>query len=114
MLSDNILPEIARLKDAPDLCWNSKKKDQIVMRGVIAWICEYNREEKKFSFKFGSNSIIKNFLYDIQEIASDYGDHKNYKSNRRTPATSDTVNSLIYALKDIIVWFDGILEKEKD
>ncbi|MCF7792825.1 MAG: hypothetical protein K9N09_02575 [Candidatus Cloacimonetes bacterium] len=110
ILSDNILPEIARLKNAPDFCWNPKNKNQIVMRGVISWICNFDKDTRINNFQFNSNAIIKNFLYDIQEIASDYGDHKNYKKKEKTLATSDTVNSLIYALKDIIVWYDKILE----
>ena len=110
LLSDNILPEIARIKKAPDFCWNKNTKDQIVMRGVISWICDFDKETKTNNYKLNSNSIIKNFLYDIQEIASDFGDHKNYKKEEKTQPSSDTVNALIYALKDIIVWFDSILE----
>ncbi|MDP8268930.1 MAG: hypothetical protein P9L97_09405 [Candidatus Tenebribacter davisii] len=108
LFSDNILVEIAKQKNAPEYCWNHNKKDQIVMRAVISWICEFNRETRKINYRFNSNSIIKNFLYDIQEIASDFGVHKKDNKEDKTQPTSDTVNALIFALKDIIVWFDSI------
>ncbi|MDP8267243.1 MAG: hypothetical protein P9L97_00820 [Candidatus Tenebribacter davisii] len=108
LLSDNILPEIAKQKNAPDYCWNLKNKDQIITRGVISWICEFDKETKENNYKFNSNSIIKTFLYAIKGIASDFGVHKNYIKEDKTQPTSDTVNALIFALKDIIVWFDSI------
>jgi hypothetical protein len=51
------------------------------------------------------NSIIQNFLRSIQKIGSDFGAHINIDQIAIHPPTTYTVNSLIYALKDIILWF---------
>ncbi|MDM8522610.1 hypothetical protein QUF80_04490 [Desulfococcaceae bacterium HSG8] len=45
------------------------------------------------------NYIVKS---GINKIASEFGSHPN------SDATSDTVNALIYALKDVITWFGNI------
>lgn len=52
------------------------------------------------------NSIVRNFLFSIKVIASDYASHPNPED-----ATTDTVNSLAYALKDVIAWFGGICSR---
>ncbi len=49
------------------------------------------------------NSIVRNFCFSIKTITSDYGSHPNTED-----ATTDTVNSLVYALKDVIGWFGKI------
>jgi len=103
ILSDNLLPEIALRKEAPKKCWNEKNNNQIVMRAILYWLFHFDDTK---GYKFKSNSIIRNFLYDIQEIGSDFGDHKKYKENKSFQPTTDTVNALIYALKDIIMWFE--------
>ena len=108
ILSDNILPEIAKQENAPDDCWNTYGKDEIIIGAVIKWISGFDKETKENNYKFNSNSIIKTFLYAIKGIASDFGVHKKYKKEDKTQPTSDTVNALIFALKDIIVWFDSI------
>lgn len=51
------------------------------------------------------NSIIRNFLISIQKIGSDFGAHINIDQKAIHPPTTYTVNSLIYALQDIILWF---------
>jgi len=65
--------------------------------------------------KFWQNSnhffaIRPNFFYDIQEICSDFGPHAKSVSKGFQP-TSNTVNVLIYELKDIILWFDKSIEE---
>jgi hypothetical protein len=51
------------------------------------------------------NSIIRNFLISIQKIGSDFGAHTDIATRDIYPPTTYTVNSLIYALKDIVRWF---------
>ena len=51
------------------------------------------------------NSIIRNFAYSIYGIGSDFGGHDSKEKRDIYSPTIDTVNALIYALKDIILWF---------
>lgn len=106
---ENILTKIAQEKNAPEVCFNKKNKDQIVIRNVIKWINDFDIEKKNPIYRLGSNSIIKNFLYDIQEVCSDFGSHNKLRSGSFLP-TSNTVNALVYELKDIILWFRDILD----
>jgi hypothetical protein len=76
------------------------------------------------SKKLEVNKFIRNILYSIQDICSDFGLAHNeleddYKEEELEfseikptgfQPTSNTVNALICNLKDIIVWLDGILE----
>ena len=50
------------------------------------------------------NSIIRNFFFSINKICSDFGAHQNLENSQYEP-TLNTVNSLVYALKDVILWF---------
>ncbi len=50
------------------------------------------------------NSIIRNFFFSINKICSDFGAHQNSENSQYEP-TLNTVNSLVYALKDVILWF---------
>lgn len=110
----NILTILSKSLKAPDTCWNKKNKNQIVLRNVIYWINPYDKENRTVNYKYNSNSIIKNFLYDIQEIASDFGSHEDLEDEKLKSKPSgyqptvNTVNALIYELKDIILWFDKI------
>ena len=55
------------------------------------------------------NSILRNFFFSIYKICSDFGAHdsKTMEHDRYKP-TLNTVNSLVYALKDVISWFATI------
>ncbi|NQV17416.1 MAG: hypothetical protein HQ534_02570 [Armatimonadetes bacterium] len=103
-LLENILTKIAKEKNAPEVCFNEKNKEQIVMGNVIYWITKEENQKQ-----FASNSIIKNFLYDIKQVCSDFGSHNKSQSGSFLP-TSNTVNALIFELKDIIIWFCYILK----
>ena len=107
---ENILTEFAKVKSAPEICFGKKNKSQIIMRNVIRWINDFDKEKKKPIYRFNSNSLMKNFFYDIQEICSDFGPHAKSVSKGFQP-TSNTVNALIYELKDIILWFDKSIEE---
>lgn len=52
------------------------------------------------------NTVIRNFLFSIKAITSEFGAHPNIED-----ATTDTVNSLVYALKDVITWFGKICSR---
>ena len=55
--------------------------------------------------------ILRNFLFSIRKIANEFGSHKPYPYNPIYEPTSDTVRALVYALKDVIVWFGKICSK---
>jgi len=113
-LMENILSYMAKNLNAPSECWNPKNPDQIVLRNVIKWFNDYDVLKKKPLYRYNSNSILKNFLYDIQEIASDFGPHAKYQNTAGYQPTSDTVNALTYAMKDIILWFGTICDHYKN
>ena len=116
---ENILSEIALLQNVPKPYkrFNKElKKDEEIyfldrnnnlkIGPFINWI-----KDKK---PFNSNTIIKDFLFNIKNIGSDFGAHADLKDGKKKekPAsfspTSNTVNALIYNLKEIILWFDQI------
>ncbi|WP_028323220.1 hypothetical protein [Desulfatirhabdium butyrativorans] len=52
------------------------------------------------------NSIIRNFAYSIYGISSDFGGHDSRDKRSIYSPTTDTVNALVHALKDMILWLD--------
>jgi hypothetical protein len=110
---ENILTVFGKKLRVPDSFWDRNNPNKISVRGIIGWIVGHDKEKRKFNYQLDSNSIVKNFLYDIQEIASDFGPHeKLVPKTSGYQATSNTVNALVYALKDIILWFGGVCDKE--
>lgn len=59
------------------------------------------------------HTIMRNFFFSVKAIASDFGSHKTSKKTGYEP-TTDTVNALVYALKDIILWFGNICHQHRD
>jgi hypothetical protein len=106
VLLENILNITAQKLHAPADCWDNGKN--IKTRSVVNWLVQYNSETKTNNYQFDTNSIIKDFCYNVYEISSDFGAHQPASGFQ---PTTDTVNALIYALKDIIVWFDDALTK---
>jgi len=52
--------------------------------------------------------ILRNFLFSIRKISNEFGAHKQYPYKPFYEPTLNTVNSLVYALKDVILWFGKI------
>ncbi len=50
------------------------------------------------------NDILRNFMFSIMKITSEFGSHTNAAASIFKP-TTDTVNALVYAMKDFIRWF---------
>jgi len=50
------------------------------------------------------NDILRNFMFSIVRITSDFGSHASTTPHIFKP-TTDTVNALVYAMKDFIRWF---------
>ena len=67
--------------------------------GVILWMKENDHID---------NYVLRNFLFSIRNISNEFGSHNAYPYTPLYEPTSDTVNALIYALKDIIRWFGKI------
>jgi len=97
---------IAQKLNAPSECWDVNRN--IKVRSVIGWLVQYDSESKTNNFQFDTNSIIKDFCYNVYKITSDFGTHVPQSGFQ---PTTDTVNALIFALKDIIIWFDEVLRK---
>ena len=56
------------------------------------------------------NIILRNFFFSIYKICSEFGAHSSHPSYEYKP-TLDTVKSLVYALKDVILWFGQVCGK---
>ena len=56
------------------------------------------------------NKIHRNFFFSIIKITSDFGAHDSEKKHIYEP-TVDTVKSLVYALKDSILWLNDVCRK---
>jgi hypothetical protein len=99
---ENVISHLAKhLKDHN--CWNPKNNTQLLMWPFIIWI--------RTKSKNNVSSVVNSSLSSIWSIASDFGDHDGdgkRKSNKGYQPTTDTVNFLISALKDIIVWFNSV------
>jgi len=121
-LLQNILEKIAEHPDVHKDYYDKLKKQKVEIfrknknlrvRPFITWLVYYSNG-------FKANSIIKNFLSAIQGIGSDFGPHdkledtedlaKRKSENSGYQPTANTVTSLFYALKDIILWFDKIVQ----
>jgi len=80
------------------------KFDKVQVRAFIGWL-----SENKF---LNWNSIIRNFLYTLQHVGSEFGPHydlKDQKGRRKSPGyqpTANTVNALFFELREIILWVD--------
>lgn len=83
-------------KMIPDMKANCTNQHGKIVLGhqTIDWL--YRNEHR--------NDIIKQFCYTVNTIGS-LGPHSNGKP------TTDTVNALLYCLKDIITWFGGICHR---
>jgi len=110
---ENILAVLAYRLNAPDEC---KSRNGIKVRKVIKWLLGGKKEETGtiYSYPYFTNGLIKNYLYNIYEISSDFGIHPDYyqKSENESKGyqpTSNTVNSLIFSMKEIILWFGRVL-----
>jgi len=104
VLLENIMRVTAERLHAPNDCWDKGKS--IKTRSVLNWLVQYDSETKTNNYQFDTNSIIKGFGYNIYEIASDFGAHVPPSGFQ---PTTDTINALVFALKDLIVWFDNAL-----
>ncbi|MDW7681973.1 MAG: hypothetical protein SCK70_15530, partial [bacterium] len=59
------------------------------------------------------NSIHRNFFFGLKMITSDFGAHEDIEKEKIYKPTLDTVKSLVFALKDSILWLDAICKKNE-
>ena len=111
---ENILAVLAYRLNVPDEC---KSRNGIKVRKVIKWLLGGKKEETGtiYSYPYFTNGLIKNYLYNTYEISSDFGIHPDYNQKSENESkgyqpTSNTVNSLIFSMKEIILWFGRALE----
>lgn len=85
----HLIPEMVQNRNCTDDYGN------IVLGGkTILWLSENQH----------INDILRNFMFSIVRITSDFGSHTSDNALIFKP-TTDTVNSLVYAMKDFIRWF---------
>ena len=87
----------ACLEKIPDMKENCTEASGKLTKEWMNWL-----ESKNYI-----NSIQRKFFSSIYKIGSAFGGHLSKKAKIYKPSL-DTVNSLLYALKDIILWFDKI------
>jgi len=108
---ENVLAVLAHRIKIPDSYWDKNKN--IKIRPMINYLIgpEKNKDDQTvYHFNYNTNTLIKDYLYNIYEICSDFGSHSNYsQENGGYQPTLNTVNSLIYALKEIILWFNSAI-----
>lgn len=95
-----IYQEILRIcsQRIPNMEENCTEHEKVAMgHKTIFWLSENGH----------INSILKTFFFSIKTIASDFGAHKTKERYQYDP-TLDTINVLVYTLKDIILWFDKV------
>lgn len=89
-------------------------KGAINYRGFVGWLKNSKKGKdgkNRNDYRLNTSVIIISSLYDIQSICSDEAVHE-YLGNRNKgyQPTINTVNSLLYSLKDLILW-NGSLQK---
>jgi len=102
-----ILTEAAKRLNAPPSCWDNRNR--LIIKNFL-WRLTRDETDGRISYKFDTNSLLRGFLYTLYGITSDLSLRE--KSAAYQP-TANTVNSLLYALKDIILWFGKICERWK-
>jgi len=89
------------LQKIPDMNSNSNCKNEygnlIIGQKTINWLSDSGY----------INSILRNFFFSINKICSEFGAHQNLGNSQYEP-TLNTVSSLVYALKDVILWFGKV------
>jgi len=97
IIYENVLK--ACLQKIPDMKSNCTDKHENLIMGqkTIDWLSKSGY----------INSIIRNFFFSINKTCSEFGAHQNLENLQYKP-TLDTVNSLVYALKDVILWFGKV------
>ena len=98
LISEKIYNNIAdSLDNVPEEIFANYSSKQLSIRGFIRWAND-NSDVLK------TNNILKNHMYGIQSLCSDviHGSIEGFQP------TTDTVNALIYSLKDIISWYATI------
>jgi hypothetical protein len=108
-LLERILAAAAKRLQAPSACWESG--DRLIVRNFLRRLTR-DSVTPKIKYKFDTNTLLGNFFYSIYGICLDFGPgkHKKDRPSGYQP-TANTVNALVYALKDIILWLDEICKK---
>ena len=103
-LLENILTVLAnKINPSNPECWHyAKRKKELKLSTFITTI-SFDEPQK-----YNSNTVIDLALKNIKLISNEFGAHQNFSDNDNI-ATNDTVQSLIYNLKDIIKWFDSLV-----
>ncbi|MDP3012798.1 MAG: hypothetical protein Q8M92_01060 [Candidatus Subteraquimicrobiales bacterium] len=118
-LLDNILHDIAfRIAEPNAGYWNPKNKKQLNIKPFIKGFTSGNHISGLPAFEdkhhIGYNSIIRNACLSIFEISSDCGIHDiskaiDIESLNTDSLSSNTMNSLLCQIRDVIVWYDKAL-----
>ena len=82
------------LPDMAQCCIDQRTKNVIKDGNTIKWLFKTRQDDP----------ILNNFLFSIRKITNKFGAHTN-KNPQIFKPTTDTVNSLVYAMKDFIRWF---------
>lgn len=108
-LLEKILAVAAKRLQAPSACWDSGNR--LIVRNFI-WRLTRDSVTPKIKYKFDTNALLGNFFYSIYGICLDFGPRKSEKDRPSGyQPTANSVNALVYALKDIILWLDDICQK---
>ena len=105
-ITENILTYIAKKFHAPERCYSGRNKNLISFRDVIFWLAHDEKKEEKYNLN--SNVMIKNYLYNIISICSEFGVHSGNSRSMGFLPTSNTVQALVSELKEIILWVRSI------
>ena len=96
---NRILRGIARKKKVDEeKCFN--EKGGINISGFVWWLREPNYDDDTQQWKFGCNTVIFSEISSIKDIG--------HQGSHEKIVTTDTVNHLIYGLKEIIRWYGTI------
>ncbi len=109
-LFENILTNVAHFPNVPPQKvfkpQKSDGKEETSLRttACINWLRGHSHE-------FDFNILLASFSSNLQNICSKYGIHKRFINAPGYTPTSNTINALVYELKEIMLWFNSLCKR---
>lgn len=103
---ENILTMLGKKLKPPTHYW--KEKNILNISRFCRWLT-HDETTKSKKYKYDTSRLVEVFLEGIYDIGSEFGTpHKKLSHEAGYQPKSDTVNALIYTLKEIILWFGNL------
>ena len=104
---ERLLLRLHSVLEVPRECYHESNPNRLILGKFIAWITWKDRDTNNYT-RLGVNEVVEHSLKAVYFISCAYGAHT---AEVVILPTKDTVQSLIFQLKDIILWFGSNMNK---